>query len=169
MAIGLCTVSLVFYWAALDYRFFTLNEGKVYRSAEMPSTVLLKKVQKHKIRTVIDYRKPNNNVESEKKALDQIGVRYINLPSKQVPTYENIKKFLLILDNLENEPVLMHCEHGVGRAGVFSAIYRMEYEKWDNKRAIRESRWLSLFGSFKKGSNKEVFLRNYTPRWKYSK
>jgi len=168
MVFGLCVVSFLFSWAVLDYRFFTLNEGKVFRSAAMPSEILLKKIRKHKIRTVIDFRKPSQSSSSEKDTLDQVGVLYINLQSEQVPTYETIEKFLSILDHPENKPLLLHCEHGVGRAGVFSAIYRMEYDKWDNERAIRESRLLSCFGSFKKGSYKEVFLRQYTPRWKYS-
>ncbi|MBW1813891.1 MAG: tyrosine-protein phosphatase [Deltaproteobacteria bacterium] len=168
MGFGLFAGSLFFYWAVLDYRFFTLTEGEVYRSAAMPSKTLLNKIRKHKIRSVIDFRKPDNGVAIEKETLDQVGVRHINLPSKQVPTSENIKTFLLILDNPENKPLLLHCEHGVGRAGAFSAIYRMEYDKWDNERAIHESRQLSGYGSFKKGSNKEVYLRNYTPRWKHS-
>jgi protein tyrosine/serine phosphatase len=161
--------SLLSYWVFLNYRFFQLAEGAIYRSAAMPSKALLKKIRKYNIQTVIDFREPDNGALKEREALNQIGIRHINLPSKQVPTYENIEKFLFILDNPENSPLLFHCEHGVGRAGVFSAIYRMEYNKWGNKRAIRESRWLSGFGSFKKGSKKEVFLRNYTPRWKNSK
>jgi protein tyrosine/serine phosphatase len=166
VGLGLCAAFFLFYWAVLDYRFFTLTKEEVFRSAAMPSKILLKKVQRHNIQTVIDFRKPDNGVANEKHTLDQVGVRHINLPSKQVPTYENIKKFLSILDNPENKPLLLHCEHGVGRAGAFAAIYRMEYNKWDNKRAIYESKLLSGFGSFKKDSNKEIFLRNYTPRWK---
>lgn len=168
MGIILCAASSVLYWVFLDYRFFTLDEGEAFRSAAIPSKVLVKKVREHKIRTVIDFRMHNNDVESEKETLDKIGVRHINLPSKQIPSTENIDRFLSIFDNPENKPVLLHCEHGVGRAGAFSAIYRMEYDKWDNARAIRESRWLSCFGSFGKGSTKEIFLRNYTPKWKTS-
>lgn len=169
LLIGLSAGAFLFYWAVLDYRFYTLTHGEVFRSAAMPKKALLMKAKKYKIRTIIDFRKPDNGVANEKEILDQAGagILHINLPSNQVPSYENIDKFLTILDNPKNKPLLLHCEHGVGRAGAFSAIYRMEYDQWDNKRAIRESRWLSGFGSFKKGSNKEVFLRNYTPRWKH--
>jgi len=164
----LCTGSFLFYWVFFDYRYFSLTKGQVYRSAAMPSKTLLTKIKKYKIRTVIDFRDRDKGPTVEKKILEQVGVQYINLPSKQVPSYGNIQKFLSILDNPENKPLLLHCEHGVGRAGAFSAIYRMEYDKWDNEDAIQESRWLSIFGSFKKGSSKEVFLRNYIPRWKHS-
>lgn len=168
MGLLLSAGSFLSYWVFLNYRFFSLTEGEVYRSAAMPSKALLRKIRKYKIRTVIDFRKADNGTAKERETLDKVGIRHINLPSKQVPTYKNIETFLSILDNPENRPLLFHCEHGVGRAGAFSAIYRMEYNKWDNQRAIQESRWLSGFGSFKIGSNKEVFLRNYTPRWKHS-
>jgi len=169
VSLGLCLAAFIFYWAVLNYRFYTLAEGQIYRSGAMPATVLLKKIKKYNIRTVIDFRKSGDDVASEKDTLDNTDVRYINLPSKQVPSNENIAKFLAILDHQDNRPILMHCHHGVGRAGAFSAIYRMEYEKWNNDRAIREARWLSGFGSFQKGSRKEVFLRNYIPRWKKSR
>ena len=162
IAIGL----LLSYWVFVEYRFYPLDKGNVYRSAAMPSKVLQNKIQKYNIRTVIDFRDPDNGALSEKALLDPVGVRHINIPSKQVPSSDNIDKFLAILDNPDNKPLLLHCEHGVGRAGAFSAIYRMEYHKWNNDRAIKEARWLSTFGSFKKGSGKEVFLSNYTPRWK---
>jgi len=158
--------SLIFYWVVLNYRFYTLTDGEIFRSGTIPPKVLLKKIKQYNIRTVIDFRKHDDAILNEKNTLDRIHVRYINLPSNQVPSDENIDAFLSILDNPKSRPILMHCQHGVGRAGAFSAIYRMEYEKWDNEKAIQEAKWLSGFGSFQKGSNKEVFLRKYLPRWK---
>jgi len=166
VGIGLSAAAMLFYWAVLNHRFYVLTEGQAFRSAAMPPSVLLEKIHKHHIRVVIDFRKSPESVEKEKKVLAQTGAYYAHIPSDQVPDPERIEAFLKILDNPENRPVLMHCTHGVGRAGLYSAVYRMEYDKWSNNRAIREARRLSGFGSFQKGSSKEMFLRNYVPRWK---
>jgi protein tyrosine/serine phosphatase len=32
------------------------------------------------------------------------------------------------MDNSDNYPVLIHCYHGTGRAEMYSALYRIEYE-----------------------------------------
>jgi protein tyrosine/serine phosphatase len=32
------------------------------------------------------------------------------------------------MDNKDNYPVLIHCYHGTGRAEMYSALYRIEYE-----------------------------------------
>ena len=39
------------------------------------------------------------------------------------------------MDDSSNYPVLIHCYHGVGRAQMFSALYRIEYEGWTNQEA----------------------------------
>ena len=70
---------------------------------------------------------------AEKEAVQKLeGVTYFNLGTDQVPTQETVDKFLEIMDEPSNYPVLVHCYHGVGRAQLFSAIYRMEYEGWSN-------------------------------------
>jgi hypothetical protein len=38
------------------------------------------------------------------------------------------------MDNSDNYPVLIHC-FGTGRAEMYSALYRIEYEKFTNEAA----------------------------------
>jgi protein tyrosine/serine phosphatase len=45
------------------------------------------------------------------------------------------KNFYKIMDNSDNYPVLIHCYHGTGRAEMYSALYRIEYEKFTNEAA----------------------------------
>jgi protein tyrosine/serine phosphatase len=68
------------------------------------------------------------------------------------------------MDDPQNRPVLIHCIHGVGRTGVFSAIYRIEYQDWSHKRALLEAILLSGFGSFGPNSDKAKFIKDYQPR-----
>jgi len=68
------------------------------------------------------------------------------------------------MDGSRNEAVLIHCVHGSGRTGLFSAIYRMEYQGWPRWRAIAEEMMLGGVRSFAPGSAKARFLWGYTPR-----
>ena len=68
------------------------------------------------------------------------------------------------MDDPSNYPVLLHCYHGVGRAQLFSAIYRMEYEGWSNQDAREQTRVLLKGSSFDEGAPKGDYLINYKPR-----
>ena len=157
------------YWAVFNYRFFTVTEGQFYRSAAMPPEKLQEVVQKYQIRTVIDLRKPEEAVDAERAALAQAGVTHFHLPTGQVPPNDVIEKYLAILDQPECRPVLVHCNHGEGRAVLFAAIYRIEYEGWSNERARRASRLISWYGSFKPSARKGQFIREYVPRVRATK
>jgi len=130
----------------------------------MPPTKLLEVVQKYKIRAVIDLRKPGEKVDAERAALVQAGIEHFHLPTRQVPPAEVVEKYLAILDQAENRPVLVHCRHGEGRSVLFAAIYRIEYEGWSNERARRASRLIPEIGSFSASSSKGKFLQKYIPR-----
>ena len=88
----------------------------------------------------------------------------MHIPSTQVPPPEAIDAFLKIMDDASGRPVLIHCTHGVGRTGVFAAIYRMEYQGWSNERARREAMLLAGFDSFRKHTAKAKFILAYEPR-----
>ena len=89
---------------------------------------------------------------------------YFNLGTDQVPTQATVDEFLQIMDDSSNYPVLLHCYHGVGRAQMFSAIYRIEYEGWSNQDAREKTRLLLKGSSFDEGKPKGDYLINYKPR-----
>lgn len=155
------------YWSVFDYRFLAVTDGKVYRSGAMPIEVLEKKVRKYGIRTVIDLRKPDDAVNAEHSAMNQLGVQHFSLPAEQSPAETTVKSFLQIMKNHEHYPVLMHCEHGEGRSVLFSAIYRIEFENWSNERARRASRVILYKSSFSSDRSKGIFLQNYVPLLKF--
>lgn len=152
------------YWAVLNYHFSTVTEGQVYRSGAMPPEKLQSIVRRYGIRAVIDLRDPGEQVNAERAALAQLGVKHFHLPSDQVPSDETVDAFLEIMDHREYRPVLIHCEHGTGRAVLLAAVYRMEYEGWSNERARRASRLVPWFGSFSSKRRKGIFICDYVPR-----
>ncbi|AIG29707.1 dual specificity protein phosphatase family protein [Flavobacterium psychrophilum] len=160
----------------INHNFETITEGKVYKSGVIPPDEIESYVKKYNIKSIVDLRFPGttdlvNNPEipteltAEKEAIAKIkGVNYFNNGSDQVPTPENVKTFLKIMDNKSNYPVLIHCYHGIGRAELYSAIYRIEYENFTNKDARNGVRTLVKFSSFDDGKPKGEYLMHYKPR-----
>ena len=171
-------VSKYVYDVHFNYNFKEISENKVYKSGVMPPEKIASYIQDYQINSVIDLRFPHttdkvNNPEipqeltAEKEAVEKLeGVTYFNLGTDQVPTQETVDKFLHIMDDPSNYPVLLHCYHGVGRAQLFSAIYRIEYEGWSNQDDREKTRILLKGSSFDDGAPKCEYLINYTPRSK---
>jgi len=160
----------------IKHNFETITEGKVYKSGVIPPDELETYVKKYKIKSIVDLRFPGtgddvNNPENaeelaaEKNAVAKIsGVNYFNDGSDQVPTKENLNLFYKIMDNPANYPVLIHCYHGVGRAELYSAVYRIEYENMDKDEARTSTRFLTKWSSFDLGKPKGDFLHTYIRR-----
>ena len=144
----------------------TVAAGRLYRSAALPPDRLAQICADQGIRTVIDFRNTESDARAESTALAARGIRHVHLPSTQVPSDETVARFLEVLRSHEGEPVLMHCRHGVGRVGVFTAIYRIEIQGWRPSSALLEAMVYSGFGSFLPGSPKAQFILSYRPRRK---
>jgi protein tyrosine phosphatase (PTP) superfamily phosphohydrolase (DUF442 family) len=156
-----------YHWVFFQHRFDTVTEGRVYKSGAMPEDELLERVEEHGIRTVIDLRMYYpDDVKREAERLQCVGVKHFHLPTEQVPEDETVDAFLEIMKDPANRPVLIHCHDGEGRAVLFSALYRVEFEGWDTERARKATRILSWRGGFKPGSDKGEYLRAYVPRLK---
>lgn len=160
----------------INHNFMTITEGKVYKSGVIPPDEIQDYVAKYHIKSIVDLRFPGtgddiNNPEvpselkAEKIAVSKIpGVRYYNNGSDQVPKQENLDKFFKIMDDSTNYPVLIHCYHGIGRAQMYSALYRIEYEGWQPDDARSKAAFPLLFSSFELGKPKGDYLHNYKPR-----
>ncbi len=168
-----------------NYVFMPITEGKVYKSGLIKDyDTLESKLVDHNIKTVIDLLTPSvqdklnpafqDDIDIEDNYIKKINkehnltIRHVNIQSVQVPSKENLIRFFEILDDPASYPVLIHCYHGVGRAKIYSAIYRIEYENWKNEDARADTRiMVEGFGyksSFADGKEKGDFLMHYKPR-----
>lgn len=157
----------------INHNFETITDGKVYKSGVIPPNEIADYVKKYKIKSIIDLRFPGtgddvNNPEipeellQEKEAIAKIkGVNYFNNGSGQVPEQKNLDLFFKIMDDPSNYPVLIHCYHGVGRAELFSAVYRIEYENMDRDEARTSTRMITKWSSFDLGTPKGDYLHSY--------
>ncbi|MHC4954329.1 MAG: fused DSP-PTPase phosphatase/NAD kinase-like protein [Planctomycetota bacterium] len=152
------------YWAHEEYRIVAVRDGKVYHSSRIPPDEIGAFAKKRDVKTVIDLRFASTETEAERKACEAAGIRYVSIPSSQVPDEETVAAFLRVMDDPSTLPVLMHCYHGEGRAPLFGALYRIEYEGWDPEKARKATRPFAFTGSFSPGSSKGKFLRDYIPR-----
>ena len=176
LAVVLVLVGKYVYDMNINHNFETITEEKVYKSGVIPPDQLKDYINKYHIKSIVDLRFPGtidlvNNPEipaeltAEKNAIEKIkGVNYFNNGSDQVPKPENLKTFFRIMDNPSNYPVLIHCYHGVGRAELYSAIYRIEYENFTNEEARNGVRTLIKWSSFDDGKPKGEYLKTYKSR-----
>jgi len=155
-----------FYWAEVLHKFTTVTENKVYRSMAMPLDSLKKTLLTHDINTVIDLRNAVDGavIESERRLVESLGKQYYNVPSNQIPKPETISSFVEILDREDTYPVLIHCKHGEGRAVLFSAIYRIEYEGWNGNDARSACRIITWESAFDSSAPKGKYLNEYVSR-----
>ncbi len=169
-----------------NYRFEEISENKVYKSALIAPDKLEGFLLNNNIKTVIDLLDAGvqdalnpakqAEIDAEDKAVNDINKKYnlnikhINIASGQIPTDKTLRRFFEVLDNKENYPVLIHCYHGTGRAAMYSALYRIEYENWTNYDARMKTRivieGLGYRSSFSEGREKGDFLINYQARRK---
>lgn len=160
--------------------FRVVDEGVLYRSGQLSPDGLARVVHDKGIKTVITLRASRTRGGADPDAWEEEfcaanGVKHFRLVPKvwstdergEVPAEQNIQRFLEILDDPKNHPVLVHCFAGIHRTGTMCAIYRMEYDRWPAERAITEMENYG-FDPADMVENIEGYLRNYTPRRKRS-
>jgi len=172
------------WYVHINFRFEAITPNKVYKSALIDPDKLESFLVNNKIKTVIDLLDPGvqdrlnpakqAEIDAEDNAVNKINekhnlnIQHINIASSQVPSKETLSKFYEVLDDKSNYPVLIHCYHGTGRAAIYSAIYRIEYEGWKNEDARAKTRVVvegfGYHSSFSDGRTKGDFLMNYKPR-----
>lgn len=176
IVIGAIIAGKFAYEKYVNHNFQTITENKVYKSGVIPPDEIADFVKEHNIKSIVDLRFPGtgddvNNPEvpeeltAERVAVSKIeGVNYFNNGSDQVPQQHNLDMFFEIMDNPDNYPVLLHCYHGVGRAEMYSALYRIEYENMDRDEARTKTRFLTKWSSFDLGKEKGDYLHSYKKR-----
>ncbi len=180
----LLVVAAYYSYLHFGYRFEEVSAEKVYKSGLIDPEKIEKYLLKYNIKTVVDLLHPGvqdslnpatqKEIQDEDRAIAAVNekydleIRHVNIPSHQVPTKETLTKFFEVMDEEANYPVLIHCYHGVGRAQIYSALYRIEYENWSNADARAKTRLvvegLGYHSSFADGKPKGEFLMHYKPR-----
>lgn len=106
----------------------------LYRSAQ-PTAIGMQNLKAMGIKTVINLR----SFHSDRDELAGTDLSYEHLTMKAWhPEYKEAVRFLEIVTDPDNAPVLVHCQHGADRTGTMCAIYRITVQGWSKENAIKE-------------------------------
>ena len=106
----------------------------LYRSAQ-PTAIGMQNLKKLGIKTVINLR----SFHSDRDELGDSGLNYEHITMKAWhPEFKEAVRFLEIATDPDNQPALVHCQHGADRTGTLCAIYRITVEGWSKENAIKE-------------------------------
>jgi protein tyrosine/serine phosphatase len=116
----------------------------LYRGGE-PTNFGLAKVEKMGVKTVIDLRGSGPVTEAEKREVERLGMRYINMPmDSRAPSRDTVTTFLdevaKAKDDKDRGAVFVHCQHGSDRTGCLVGVWRVAKEGWSYDDAYKEMR-----------------------------
>ena len=92
------------------------------------------------VRTIISLRWNTQEISKERALAEKLGFNFVSIPLSYwvLPTRKEIARFFSIVDDEAMRPIFVHCLHGSDRTGMFSAMYRINYENWTADQAYRE-------------------------------
>lgn len=115
------------------------------------------------VKTIVDLREPGSRSSAEEADVTADGMKYINVPMTGLtpPSEAEMNKLLGILEDNNQGPVFVHCMRGADRTGAVIAAYRIQHDRWENTRALKEAESLGM--SFFQFPRKK-FIRAYQAR-----
>jgi tyrosine-protein phosphatase SIW14 len=139
-------IAVAWYERMQTPNFHVVREGVLYRSAQMPLAGLKRKIDELGIRTVVNLRDGiQTNDRAEEEFCNASAINFVRISPLSwdgvrgaAEVDEGVDRFLAVMRNPTNHPVLIHCAAGIHRTGAYCCIYRMEIEGWSNERAIAE-------------------------------
>ena len=112
------------------------------------------------IKTVIDLQK--EPTEYEKRGVEALGMRYINIPmsDKEYPESDKIAEFLKLVDDPATGKFFVHCAGGRHRTGVMGAVYRFSHYNWNYDQVYAEMKKYDFYSRWGHSDMKK-FVQDY--------
>jgi protein tyrosine phosphatase (PTP) superfamily phosphohydrolase (DUF442 family) len=108
----------------------------LYRSGQ-PTAEGMRNLKELGVVTVVNLR----SFHSDRDELGTTGLAYEHITMKAWhPERKEAVRFLQIVADAKQSPVLVHCMHGSDRTGAMVAVYRIAIEGWTKEDAIEEMR-----------------------------
>jgi tyrosine-protein phosphatase SIW14 len=119
---------------------FKINDN-FYRGGQ-PTENGLAELKKLGIKTIINLRTTGNDVEKEEIAAKKLGLNFINVPLNNwlKPKNSEVENVLKLINEATNQPLFLHCKRGSDRTGTIVAAYRIRFENWTDKQAVKEAK-----------------------------
>lgn len=148
------------HWAAHD-------PGMVYRSAWLEGDVFSEQIEKYQIRAVLNLCNPDEmgrqRCLDQRAAVEGAGARLIELPMPATIDAGDpeIQKFVNVLSDPNNYPLLVHCQHGVTRTAKVLAMYDILYRHITAAQSLAA---MPLFGRDEYSVSVQAFVRDFEKR-----
>lgn len=124
LAALLLAIAANFVWNAFD-NFHEVIPAELYRSGQLSAAHLRARARQNGIRTIINLRGPNPGeawYREERVAALGSGLVHIDLPIDSLfPTKDELRDLANALEDCP-KPVLIHCQSGIDRTGIASAL-----------------------------------------------
>lgn len=160
--------------------FRVVEDGVLYRSGQLSPPVFERVVREHRIKTVVTLRTTRDPSrpypdEWERELCESRGIKHVRIvplvwsPDEkgEIPAERNVEKFLGLMADPANHPVLVHCFAGIHRTGQMCALYRMELNRWSAADAVREMEVCGFDADDDEGTRAiDRYMRGYKPKWK---
>ena len=166
------------FWQYHLKRYQAVDEGVLYRTAQPTELGLRYLVDQKRVKTVLSLQTHKQRLyrglfdpfdasgAEESEFVTKLGVTHLQWPMGDEWCWPWITpwqfdEFFKLLDDPANLPLTVHCMGGRHRTGTFSALYRLEYDRWPVDRVLTEM-YSFQFGH--KIPLQEHNLRTYLPR-----
>ncbi len=166
----LATVASIYtvYQQKLLYHFKPVDPGRLYSSGTLSWKGLEKAHRMVGIKTIINLRSESEMSEGswyqmEKRFTIENRINLVNIPLRPdtPPRPDQIKQFLDVMTNPAMLPVLVHCGHGIIRAGMMVAVYKVAVLKQPNSMVLED---MPMFGhSLERRPAVKKFILSYSP------
>ncbi len=120
---------------------FDKVDEHVYRGGQ-PSDEGFRNLSKFGVKTIIDLREADDRAAAEKRLVTSAGMNYVNVPMTGLtpPSEAEIAKIFSLLQDGNTGPVFVHCKRGADRTGAVIAVYQINFDGWDNARALKDAK-----------------------------
>lgn len=112
---------------------------KLYRGGE-PTPNGFNSLRSMGIGMVINFRDEPDEMESEKREVESVGIKYVGIPwtANHDPSSAQIVEFLDLVHANPDTKIFVHCRRGADRTGVMIAAYRIAVEHKSVSEAVSE-------------------------------
>ncbi len=117
----------------------------LWRGAQ-PTAAGFAELRRRGVKTIVNLR----STHSDRDKLAGTGLQYVHFRCNAWHAEaEDVVKFLKVVQDPNNQPVFVHCQHGADRTGVMVAAFRMVEQGWTADDTIDEVRRFGFHSVFR--------------------